>query len=98
MLLVVANKPATSSTSNRPRVRSLQPPHCITTDTSVEQGLGADNAPGHTDGHKPGEAPVASDSGSTYVGVRAGDNLPGEEGIKGKPVDTKPDQSNANMK
>lgn len=53
-----------------------------------EQGLGADNAPGHTEGHAPGEAPVASDSGSTYVGVRAGDNLPGEKGISGKTVDS----------
>lgn len=27
------------------------------------QGLGADNAPAHKEGHAPGEAPVASDSG-----------------------------------
>ncbi|QIW99891.1 hypothetical protein AMS68_005409 [Peltaster fructicola] len=53
-----------------------------------QQGLGAENAAGHTEGHAPGEAPVASDSGSSYVGVRAGDNLPGEKGISGKTVDT----------
>ncbi|KAI3395198.1 hypothetical protein diail_1692 [Diaporthe ilicicola] len=27
------------------------------------QGLGAENAPAHKEGHAPGEAPVASDSG-----------------------------------
>lgn len=60
--------------------------------------MGAENAAGHTEGSKPGEAPVASDSGSSLVGVRAGQSLPGEEGIKGKIVDSAPETSNANMK
>jgi len=65
---------------------------------AAKQGLGADNAPGHTEGKAPGEAPVASDSGSTNVGVRGGQNLPGEKGISGEPVDPKPEGGNANMK
>ncbi|KAH8763676.1 hypothetical protein F5883DRAFT_715993 [Diaporthe sp. PMI_573] len=32
------------------------------------QGLGADNAPAHKEGHAPGEAPVASDSGLPGTG------------------------------
>ncbi|KAF4548987.1 Hypothetical protein D9617_24g017010 [Elsinoe fawcettii] len=45
-------------------------------------GLGADNAPGHKDAPAPGEAPVASDSGLSTVGVDAGSNQPGEKGLK----------------
>lgn len=63
-----------------------------------KQGLGADNAAGHTEGHRPGEAPVASDSGSTSVGQQPQDNNPGTQGIKGEPVSSKPDGSGANMK
>lgn len=64
----------------------------------TEHGLGAENAHGHTEGKKPGEAPVASDSGSTYVGVRAGTNQPGETGIEGENVSTEPDGKAAQMK
>jgi hypothetical protein len=64
----------------------------------TEKGLGAENAPGHKEAKAPGEAPVASDSGSTYVGVRAGQNLPGEKGISGVPVNSQPDSGNANQK
>jgi hypothetical protein len=63
-----------------------------------KQGLGADNAAGHTEGHRPGEAPVASDSGSTNVGQDPSRNNPGTEGIKGEPVSSKPDSTGANMK
>ena len=34
-----------------------------------EQGLGADNAPGHKEHKAPGEEPVASASGISTVGV-----------------------------
>ncbi|KAK3052380.1 hypothetical protein LTR09_006590 [Extremus antarcticus] len=66
-------------------------------------GVGADNAPGHTEGKtidkNPGMANVASDSGSTNVGIdNAGTNQPGEKGIKGTPVDSAPSSGNANMK
>ncbi|TGJ87211.1 hypothetical protein E0Z10_g1513 [Xylaria hypoxylon] len=51
------------------------------------QGLGAPNAPAHKQGHVPGEAPVASDSGITNVGIEGGStNVPGEKGISGVPV------------
>ncbi|KAF7540274.1 hypothetical protein G7054_g1455 [Neopestalotiopsis clavispora] len=33
------------------------------------QGLGAENAHGHSEPHVPGEAPVASDSGISNVGI-----------------------------
>ncbi|GAB7355816.1 hypothetical protein MBLNU459_g6488t1 [Dothideomycetes sp. NU459] len=62
------------------------------------QGLGADNAPGHTEGKAPGEAPVASDSGVTDVGIDNGSNQPGEKGVKGVPVSSEPSSANANMK
>ncbi|KAK3110680.1 hypothetical protein LTR53_014782 [Teratosphaeriaceae sp. CCFEE 6253] len=66
-----------------------------------KQGTGADNAPGKTQGDtvasNPGKAAVASDSGSTNVGVRAGTNQPGEKGISGVPVDSEPAQGGANM-
>ncbi|KAE9974835.1 hypothetical protein BLS_002887 [Venturia inaequalis] len=62
-------------------------------------GSGAANAPGHTETPKPGEAPVASDSGSTNVGIdNDATNQPGEKGIKGTPVDSAPSSGNANMK
>lgn len=57
----------------------------------TEHGEGASNAPGHTEGKRPGEAPVASDSGSTGVGIEKGTNQPGEKGITGKPVDPVPE-------
>lgn len=63
-----------------------------------EKGLGADNAPGHTEGKRPGEEPVASDSGATNVGIEPGTNQPGEAGIKGKPVSSEQAQGGANMK
>jgi hypothetical protein len=63
-----------------------------------KQGLGADNAAGHTEGHVPGEAPVASDSGSTNVGQDPSRANPGTQGIKGEPVSSKPDSTGANMK
>ncbi|KAK6436252.1 hypothetical protein LTR95_007554 [Oleoguttula sp. CCFEE 5521] len=65
---------------------------------AVEHGSGASNAAGHTEDKAPGEAPVASDSGSTNVGVRAGQNQPGEKGISGVPVDSAPTTGNANQK
>ena len=46
----------------------------------------------------PGEAPVASDSGSTNFGIDNSSNQPGEKDIKGFPVDTAPDNANANRK
>ncbi|KAK4498181.1 hypothetical protein PRZ48_010838 [Zasmidium cellare] len=65
-----------------------------------KQGLGAENAPGRTEGldKQPGKAPVASDSGSTNVGVEAGTNQPGEKGISGQPVDSQMEGGGANMK
>lgn len=59
-------------------------------DSRIAQGLGADNAPGHTEGHAPGEAPVASDSFNSNVGVDAGSNQPGEKGDVGVTVGEKP--------
>ncbi|KAH8678202.1 hypothetical protein BX600DRAFT_545836 [Xylariales sp. PMI_506] len=51
------------------------------------QGLGAANAPAHKEPHAPGEAPVASDSGITDVGIEGGStNIPGEKGLKDVPV------------
>ncbi|RYP70542.1 hypothetical protein DL771_005361 [Monosporascus sp. 5C6A] len=62
------------------------------------QGLGAPNAPAHKDGHAPGEAPVASDSGSTNVGIEGGStNIPGEKGISGKPVREEMDRPGNSM-
>lgn len=63
-----------------------------------KQGHGADNAYGHTEGHRPGEAPVASDSGATNVGQDPSQNNPGTQGIKGEAVSSKPDGTGANMK
>ena len=55
-----------------------------------KEGLGAPDAPGRTEGsgveQNPGNAKVASDSGSTNVGVEAGTNTKGEKGISGVPV------------
>ena len=66
--------------------------HCtMLTVSNTEHGEGAPNAPGHTEGHKPGEAPVASDSGSTDQGIAKGTNQPGEIGIEGKPVGSVPE-------
>jgi hypothetical protein len=62
----------------------------------AEHGEGATNAAGHTEGRKPGEAPVASDSGSTNVGLGAkSTNVPGEKGISGVQVEN---QSTTNTK
>ncbi|TKA22293.1 hypothetical protein B0A50_08018 [Salinomyces thailandicus] len=65
-----------------------------------KQGLGAENAPARKEGtdKHPGEAPVASDSGSTNTGIEPGTNQPGEKGISGVAVDPKPDGTGANMK
>jgi hypothetical protein len=67
---------------------------------STAQGLGAPNAAGHTEGHKPGDAPVASDSYTSTVGVEAGTNQPGESGNIGTVVGEKPSDSlnQGNMK
>jgi hypothetical protein len=66
---------------------------------AAKQGLGAENAPGRTEGldKRPGKAPVASDSGSTAIGIEKGTNQPGESGITGKPVDPKVEGGGANM-
>ncbi|PSK56817.1 hypothetical protein C1H76_0687 [Elsinoe australis] len=46
-------------------------------------GLGADNAPGHSEGKAPGETPVAKDSGGAgSTGIEPGTNQPGEKGLK----------------
>lgn len=57
------------------------------------KGLGADNAPAHSEASAPGNAPVASDSGikgnegTVQEAVEGAsfneENLPGMEGIKG---------------
>ncbi|KAF2851269.1 hypothetical protein T440DRAFT_71963 [Plenodomus tracheiphilus IPT5] len=47
------------------------------------KGVGAANAPGATEQKKAGEAPVASDSGNSNVGVDPSANNPGEKGIGG---------------
>jgi hypothetical protein len=47
------------------------------------KGLGAPNAPAAKEHAKPGEAPVASDSGNSNVGVDPSANNKGEEGIGG---------------
>lgn len=41
---------------------------------------------------------MASDSGSTNVGVEAGTNQPGEKGIGGEKVDSAMEGGGANMK
>ncbi|KAH0287699.1 hypothetical protein M436DRAFT_51124 [Aureobasidium namibiae CBS 147.97] len=51
----------------------------------------------HGEKKAPGEAPVASDSGVTNVGIDNGSNQPGEKGIGGVPVSTET-TTNANMK
>ncbi|KAF2769503.1 hypothetical protein EJ03DRAFT_351241 [Teratosphaeria nubilosa] len=66
-----------------------------------KEGAGAPNAPGRTEGvvsKQPGKAAVASDSGSTAVGVERGANNPGEKGISGVPVDPAPEGNTQNMK
>jgi hypothetical protein len=49
----------------------------------IAKGLGASNAPAAKELGKPGEAPVASDSGNSNVGVDPSANKPGEAGIGG---------------
>ncbi|KAI1135816.1 hypothetical protein F5Y05DRAFT_393367 [Hypoxylon sp. FL0543] len=62
------------------------------------QGLGAPNAPAHKEGHAPGEAPVASDSGVTDVGIEGGStNIPGEKGISGPRVRDEVDRQGNSM-
>ncbi|KAK3067040.1 hypothetical protein LTS18_001339 [Coniosporium uncinatum] len=61
-------------------------------------GYGADNAPGRTEPKAPGEAPVASDSGSTNTGVAPGTNQRGEKGIKDVPVGSEPVSGSGSMK
>lgn len=46
----------------------------------VAKGLGASNSAGHTEGQRPGDAPVAGDSYTSTVGVEAGTIQPGEKG------------------
>ena len=52
----------------------------------AEKGLGADNAPGHTEGGTPGDAKVAGDSFVSTVGIEKGTNQPGESGNVGQTV------------
>ncbi|KAK9785073.1 hypothetical protein SCARD494_12327 [Seiridium cardinale] len=53
------------------------------------QGLGAENASAHKEPHAPGEAPVASDSGATDVGIDSNStNVPGTKGLKDVPIQT----------
>ncbi|MCJ1453052.1 hypothetical protein MMC28_003397 [Mycoblastus sanguinarius] len=56
-----------------------------------KHGEGAENAPGHTEGKAPGEAPVASDSGDSNVGIEKGTNQPGEKGDLGPKMDPVPE-------
>ncbi|KAK6063277.1 hypothetical protein SCUP515_12563 [Seiridium cupressi] len=50
------------------------------------QGLGAENASAHKEPHAPGEAPVASDSGATDVGIDSNStSVPGTKGLKDVP-------------
>lgn len=105
-MIEVAKQPAPSSRSKRHRVCAT----CLNrgslchepSDFFAEHGLGAENAPGRTQGDtidkNPGKAPVASDSGSTNVGIEPGTNQPGEKGITGVPVSSEPAQGGANMK
>ncbi|KAM0803489.1 hypothetical protein BDR22DRAFT_838848 [Usnea florida] len=58
-----------------------------------KHGEGASNASGHTQGKAPGEAPVASDSGLSAVGIEKGTNQPGEKGDLGPKVDSIPASS-----
>jgi len=55
----------------------------VTLTNMTGKGLGASNAPAAKEGHAPGEAPVASDSGNSNVGVDPSANKPGEKGIGG---------------
>jgi len=49
----------------------------------IAKGLGAANAPAAKEQQNPGEAPVASDSGNSNVGVDPSANNKGEKGIGG---------------
>ncbi len=69
----------------KPTYELTPPPH------SPEHGEGAPNAPGHTEGKAPGEAPVASDSGNVATGVEKGTNQPGEKGVGGVDVGVVPE-------
>jgi hypothetical protein len=62
-------------------LRSLQASPFLTVSTA--KGLGADNAPAAKQQSAPGEAPVASDSGNSNVGVDPSANQRGEKGIGG---------------
>lgn len=77
----------TSSTSRRLRVRFsfllLNLCWDVILTNMTGKGLGASNAPAAKEGHAPGEAPVASDSGNSNVGVDPSANKPGEKGIGG---------------
>lgn len=100
----VASAPARSSKNNKPKVKAilfpLFPPTVHTDTRTSEEGLGVENAPGRTEGldKNPGSAKVASDSGSTNVGVDVNANNPGEKGISGVPVDSEPEGHPGNMK
>ncbi|CAD6568388.1 MAG: hypothetical protein ASARMPRED_001697 [Alectoria sarmentosa] len=59
----------------------------------IKHGEGASNAGGHTEGKAPGEAPVASDSGISDVGIEKGTNQPGEKGDLGPKMDPIPESA-----
>jgi hypothetical protein len=58
-------------------------PFTLLLTVSTAKGLGASNAPAAKEHSAPGEAPVASDSGNSNVGVDPSANKPGEKGIGG---------------
>ncbi|CAD0084336.1 unnamed protein product [Aureobasidium vineae] len=97
--------PGGAGMSDKEAKKQAQSAFCLTLYSTLEliltqttvHGDGASNAAGHTEGKAPGEAPVASDSGVTNVGIDNGSNQPGEKGIKGVPVSTE-STTNANMK
>lgn len=93
-----------SFSSSRPKVSHLITKLTIyvllTNRFLLEQGAGADNAPGHTDQGVPGDAKVASDSYTSNVGIdNKATNVPGEKGNMGQKVGEKPDSvSGSSMK
>lgn len=91
-------KPFENSKTNPPPSGGAGASEKFQKQQAEKQGHGAANAYGHTEGHRPGEAPVASDSGATNVGQDPSSNNPGTQGIKGEAVSAKPDNAGANMK
>lgn len=82
--------PPPSPLSSPQHHRLLSQPFQPVANTRTAHGLGAENAAGHTEGKAPGEAPVASDSGISNVGVEQGTNQPGEKGDLGPVMDSIP--------